>query len=46
VTSLLLLIVIVGFGIWIVGMIVLGVWAISLVARGWLRLKNREHVPI
>jgi uncharacterized membrane protein len=45
VTSLLLLIVIVGFGIWIVGMFVLGVWAISRVARGWLRLKNREPVP-
>ena len=38
-------IVLVGFAIWIVGFFALGVWAIYRIARGWLRLKDRQPMP-
>jgi uncharacterized membrane protein len=38
--SAVLLIVLVGFATWIVGLFALGVWAIYRIARGWLRLKD------
>jgi len=41
----LLAIVLVGFAIWIVGLFVLGVWAIYRVARGWMRLADRQPMP-
>lgn len=41
----LLAIVLVGFAIWIVGLFVLGVWAIYRVARGWMRLADRRPMP-
>jgi uncharacterized membrane protein len=44
--SALLLVVIVGFATWAVGMFALGVWAIYRVARGWLRLNNRQAMPM
>jgi uncharacterized membrane protein len=36
--------VIVGFAIWIVGLAILGIWAIYRIARGWLRLNDRQPV--
>ena len=41
----LLLIVVVGIGIWIIGFIALGFWAIYRIARGWLRLRDRLPMP-
>lgn len=38
-------IVIIGFGIWAVGLFVLGVWAVYRIARGWLRLKDHQPMP-
>ena len=43
-TGALLAIVLVGFAIWIVGFIALGVWAIYRIARGWLALRDRRAV--
>jgi uncharacterized membrane protein len=44
VLGLLLAIVVIGFGIWIVGFFALGVWAIYRIATGWLRLRDRRAV--
>ena len=41
----LLAIVVVGFAIWIIGFLALGIWAIYRIARGWLRLKDRQPMP-
>lgn len=38
-------IVIIGFGIWAVGLFLLGVWAVYRIARGWLRLKDHQPMP-
>jgi uncharacterized membrane protein len=40
-----LAIVLVGIAIWVVGLFVLGVWAIYRIARGWLALQARRSVP-
>src|SRR5687768_16774686 len=40
----LLLIVVIGFAIWIIGLFALGVWAIYRIATGWLRLKDRRPI--
>lgn len=45
VLGLLLAIVVVGVGIWIIGMFLLGLWAIYRIVRGWVRLSNREPMP-
>lgn len=37
--------IIIGIGTWIVGMFVLGIWAIYRVARGWLALKDGRALP-
>ncbi len=39
-------IVLVGFAIWIIGFFALGLWAIYRIARGWLRLKDRQPMPV
>ena len=39
--SALLAIIFVGFAVWYVGAIVLGVWVVYRVARGWLNLRDR-----
>jgi uncharacterized membrane protein len=39
-----LMLVLIGFGTWALGMFVLGIWAIVRVARGWLRLRDREPI--
>lgn len=43
-TGFLLAIVLVGIAIWIVGLFVLGIWAIYRIARGWLRLRDAQPV--
>ena len=43
--SAVLAVVIVGFATWMVGMFLLGAWAIYRVLRGWLRLKDRQPMP-
>ncbi|MGD9905181.1 MAG: DUF4870 family protein [Vicinamibacterales bacterium] len=45
VTGLLLAIVLVGFAIWWIGFIVLGIWAIYRIARGWMALNSGRAVP-
>jgi len=40
-----LTLVIIGFGTWVLGMGLLGLWAIYRIARGWLRLKDRQPMP-
>jgi uncharacterized membrane protein len=40
----LLVIVVIGFAIWVIGLFVLGLWAIYRIARGWLRLRDRQPV--
>jgi len=44
--SLPLLLLVVGFVIWPLGLFVLGVWAIYRIARGWLRLKDHQPMPM
>lgn len=38
--------ILVGIGTWIAGMFVLGAWAIYRIARGWLRLKDHQAMPM
>jgi uncharacterized membrane protein len=45
IVGLMLAIVVVGIAIWVVGLFVLGIWAIYRIARGWLALKDRRPVP-
>jgi len=40
-----LTIVLIGFAIWAVGLFLLGLWAIYRIARGWLRLNDRQPMP-
>ncbi|MBP6765022.1 MAG: hypothetical protein KA141_08500 [Rubrivivax sp.] len=42
--SLPLTLIVVGFGTWVVGMALLGLWAIYRIARGWMRLNS--HLPM
>jgi len=39
-------VVLVGIAIWIIGFFALGIWAIYRIARGWLRLKDRQPMPM
>jgi len=41
-----LAVVLIGFAIWGVGLFVLGLWAIYRIARGWLRLNDRQPMPV
>jgi uncharacterized membrane protein len=45
IAGFLLAIVLVGFAIWVIGLFVLGVWAIYRIVRGWTRLQARQVVP-
>jgi uncharacterized membrane protein len=40
--SAVLIIVLIGFATWFVGVIAVGLWVIYRVARGWLRLRDRK----
>jgi len=44
--SLPLTLVVIGFGTWVLGMGILGLWAIYRVVRGWLRLNDHQAMPI
>ncbi len=44
--SIPLAIILVGIATWVAGMFVLGVWAIYRIARGWLRLKDHQPMPM
>jgi uncharacterized membrane protein len=44
ISGFVLAIVLIGFAIWAVGFFVLGVWAIYRIAKGWLRLRDRQMV--
>jgi uncharacterized membrane protein len=43
-TGLVLTIVLVGIAIWMIGLFLLGIWAIYRIARGWMRLQSRQPV--
>jgi uncharacterized membrane protein len=40
--SAVLIIVLIGFATWFVGVLAVGLWVIYRVARGWLRLRDRK----
>jgi uncharacterized membrane protein len=42
------LVLLLGLGIatWFVGIFVLGIWAVIRIARGWLRLRDREPIEV
>jgi hypothetical protein len=44
--SFILMLVLVGFALWYIGMSLLGIWAIYRIARGWLALNDRKALPI
>jgi uncharacterized membrane protein len=44
--SIPLAVIVIGIGTWIVGMFLLGIWAIYRVARGWLALKDSRPLPV
>ena len=44
--SIPLSVILVGIGTWVVGMVILGIWAIYRVARGWLRLNSHQPMPV
>ena len=41
-----LMIVLVGFALWYIGMMLLGLWAIYRIARGWLALNAGKPLPL
>jgi uncharacterized membrane protein len=43
--SALLAVVLVGFAVWVIGLALLGLWAIYRVLRGWFALNAREPLP-
>jgi uncharacterized membrane protein len=44
--SAVLVVVLVGFALWVLGLVLLGVWVTYRVIRGWLALSNRESMPV
>jgi uncharacterized membrane protein len=44
--SIPLTIIVIGIGTWIVGMALLGIWAIYRIARGWIKLEGRQPMPV
>ena len=44
--SLPLTVVIIGIGTWVIGLAVLGLWAIYRIARGWMRLNDHQEMPL
>ena len=41
-----LALILIGIGTWVLGMMVLGLWAIYRIARGWLRLRDHQPMPM
>jgi uncharacterized membrane protein len=46
VVSIPLTMIIIGIGTWVLGMAVLGFWAIYRIARGWMRLNARQPMAV
>jgi uncharacterized membrane protein len=46
VISAVLALILIGFAIWFIGIFALGIWAITRIARGWLRLRDREPMTV
>ena len=46
ITGAALTVVLIGFAIWGVGLFALGLWAVYRIARGWLRLNDRQPMPV
>jgi uncharacterized membrane protein len=44
--SIPLTLVIIGFATWMIGLFLLGIWAIYRIARGWLNLNARQPMPM
>jgi uncharacterized membrane protein len=44
--SIPLAVVLIGIGTWVLGMGLLGLWAIYRIARGWLRLNAHQSMPV
>ena len=44
--SALLLVVLIGFATWSVGLFLLGIWAAIRIARGWLRLRDGQAMGL
>ena len=44
--SIPLAVIVVGIATWMLGIFLLGVWAIYRIARGWLRLKDHQPMPM
>jgi uncharacterized membrane protein len=44
--SVVLLVAVVGIAAWIVGLALLGIWAIYRIARDWLALKDGQPMPV
>jgi uncharacterized membrane protein len=44
--SLPLAVILIGIGTWVLGLFLLGLWAIYRIARGWLRLNSHEAMPM
>ena len=44
--SAVLLLVVVGVATWVIGLALLGIWAIYRIARGWLALKDGQAMPV
>ena len=44
--SLPLTLILVGIGTWVIGLFLLGVWAIYRIALGWLRLNGHQPMPV
>jgi len=42
--SAVLLIVLIGFATWVIGLFALGLWAIIRITRGWLRLRDAQPI--
>jgi uncharacterized membrane protein len=38
--------IIIGLGTWVLGMLLLGVWAVYRIARGWMRLNAHQPAPV
>jgi uncharacterized membrane protein len=42
--SLVLVIILIGIATWVVGLFLLGVWAVVRITRGWLRLRDKQPI--
>jgi uncharacterized membrane protein len=44
IVSAVLVLVLIGIATWVIGLFVLGVWAVARIARGWLRLRDSQPI--